>query len=609
MRLVFVLLLIGSFGPWFATASYGQAKTDEQLGYMYYNNREWEKAVSIFEDLFAKSPNQVYYFYLVNSYIELKDYDAASRIIRKSSKLFPSDPRYDVDVNYLQILQGQSEKGHKGYERLLKDLKADKNAVFALANAFNNRRETEYALKTYQRGRELLKDPTAFAFEMAYMNESLGNEEVMIDEYMNLLSASPEQKGMVFNRLQAWLSDDPEGAKNEAYRQILLRKVQEHPDEALFNELLLWHSIQQKDFDLALLQAKALDKRYGENGQRVLDLARLCASNQDFATAQNAYEYLIKKNTSGDITQQSRLELLNTRYERYRGSFPHDLKQATLLCADYQKMINEFGKTSFTLPLILNLSDLLTFELHREQEAIDVLNQTLEVPNLPATDQASCKLRLADIYLYTGDPWEATLLYSQIEKAFKNEPVGHEAKFRNARLYFYIGEFDWARAQLDILKAATSKLISNDALDLSLLISNNIEEDSNLVPLSMFAQADLLFFRGMPAQALAKLDSAELMFPHHSIVDDICYERARIFTSQGEFDQAASQYSRIDKEFADDILADDALYHLGRLYQESLNQPAKAMECYKELLSKYPGSLFVVDARKRYRELRKDPVN
>ena len=63
------------------------------------------------------------------------------------------------------------------------------------------------------------------------------------------------------------------------------------------------------------------------------------------------------------------------------------------------------------------------------------------------------------------------------------------------------------RGQLDILKAATSKLIANDAMELSLLISDNIEEDSLTTPLQMYARADLLEFRNLDNDALAVLDS------------------------------------------------------------------------------------------------------
>jgi len=276
---------------------------------------------------------------------------------------------------------------------------------------------------------------------------------------------------------------------------------------------------------------------------------------------------------------------------------------------DYTLLLTELGKTPFTIPLILNLAHLQAFYLGETNDAVELLLQAISIPKVPLAKQAECKLELADIYLFSDEQWEATLLYSQVEKTFKNEPLGHEAKFRNARLSFYIGEFGWALAQLDVLKAATSKLIANDALELSLLISDNIEEDSLTVPLSMYAKADLLEFRNLDQDALAVLDSISTLFPMHSIADNVLFKKAEIFSKNGKFDLAASNYSEIMEKYPDDLLADDAMYNLAGLYEYQLNNKSKAMELYEKILTQYPGSLYVVDARKHFRALRNDAVN
>lgn len=602
---LFIILIIQGF----VNSVHAQQQSEEQLGVMYYNNHEWEKTIATFEPLFNRNPSQFNYLYYVNSLFELKDYDKAEKIIKKQKKNAPDDLRYEVDLGYLLILQGETAKGRKIYDNCLKNLKADKIQIYNLTYAFNSRRETDYTLRTYQRGRELLKDPSVFAFELAYMHEALGNAEQMIDEYLILLASNPQQMSLVQNRLQTWLSDDPDNTKNETYHSILLKKSQENPDVILYNEMLLWHSVQQKDFAFALVQAKALDKRYNENGRRIFDLAALSLSNEDYQSAIDCYRYIIKKNSNSELVAQSQIELINTEFKQYKNSYTKDPKQLLQLETGYQNLIKEYGKSSFTVPLILNLANLQTFYLHKYNESIELLNEAIAIPNLPVNDLADCKLQLADIYLYSGDQWEATLLYSQVEKVFKNEPKGHEAKFRNARLSYYIGEFEWAKAQLDILKAATSKLISNDALELSLLISDNIEEDSNYIPLSMFAQADLFLYQGETAKCLEKLDSIQILFPSHPINDDILYKKAEIFVGEGKFNEAVTQYTKIIENYPYDLLADDAVFNLASLYQHQLANTAKAMELYQKILTQYPGSLYVVEARKQFRLLRNDQLN
>ncbi len=605
-RLIFILTcLLITIGPGKLLAQ----QTDEQLGVQYYNNRELDKALSTFETLFSRNPSQFNYLYYINTLFELKEFDKAEKVIKKQQKASPNDPRYQVDMGYLNIMEGDISKGRKIYENCLKDLQPDKMQIYNLTYAFSNRRETDYMIRTYLRGRDLLKDPAAFAFELAYTYESLGSTELMIDEYLKLLTASPQQMSMVQNRLQAWLSDDVDNSKNDTFRAVLLKKSQQNPDEILYNELLLWHSVQQKDFPFALLQAKALDRRYGESGQRIFDLAMLCVSNENFDAAMDGFNYIIRKNANNEWVMKSRIELINTEFSQYKNLYSHDKNQLLLMKQEYTRLLDELGKTAFTIPLILNLAHLQAFYLGETTEAAELLLQAINLPAVPLQDQAQCKLELADIYLFSDEQWEATLLYSQVEKTFKNEPLGHEAKFRNAKLSFYIGEFEWARGQLDILKAATSKLIANDALELSLMISDNIEEDSVTIPLSMYAKADLLEFRNRDQDALTVLDSVITLYPMHSIIDDVLFKKAEINAKNGKFQEAATYYAEIIEKYPYDLLADDAMYNLAGLYENQLNDVSKAMALYEKLLTQYPGSLYVVDARKHFRALRKDPVN
>ena len=584
-------------------------QTEEQLGIQYFNNHELDKALLTFETLFNRNPSQFNYLYYVNTLFELKESDKADKVIRKQLKANPDDKQFQVDLGYLDIMQGNIAHGRKKYETCLKELEPDKVKIFNLTYAFSNRRETDYAIKTYLKGRELLKDPSAFAFELAYTYEALGNTEQMIDEYINLLSSIPQQMNMVQNRLQAWLSDDVDNTKNETYHNLLLKKSQQHPDEVLYNELLLWHSIQQKDFPFALIQAKALDKRYGESGKRVFDLAALCVSNENYDAALEGYQYIIKKNVNPTLVIQSRIEFINTEFKQYQSSFSHDNTKLLSMEQGYKSLLDEFGKNSTSIPLILNLAHLQAFYLGKIDDASDLLLQAIALNNIRPEDQAQCKLELADIYLFSDNQWEATLLYSQVEKTFKNEPLGHEAKFRNAKLSFYIGEFDWARGQLDILKAATSKLIANDAMELSLLISDNIEEDSLTTPLSMYARAELLEFRNHDDEALALLDSVLAAYPMHTIVATVLYKKGAIDVKNGKYAEAAGFYYQIADKYPNHLLADDALFALAGLYENQLNDKAKAMQLYEKILTQYPGSLYVVDARKHFRALRNDQVN
>ena len=259
-------------------------------------------------------------------------------------------------------------------------------------------------------------------------------------------------------RLQNSLNNDPEGLKSEAFRMALLKSVQRKPDDIMLSEMMLWLSLQLKDFEAALIQAKALDRRLDENGNRVFSLGGLSVGNGFYKTGAEAYQYVIDRSDDMSLVVQSKVELLKADYEQIIRSYPINYKELSNLESRYLRTLEEAGRNPLVFPLMRNLAHLQAFHLNNSAGAISMLEELIGLTNNNRLLQAECKLELADIMLFTGEPWEATLLYSQVDKAFKNEPIGHEARFRNARLSFYIGEFNWAKAQLDVLKAATSKL-------------------------------------------------------------------------------------------------------------------------------------------------------
>lgn len=583
-----------------------QATSDQQLGLQFYNDREYQKAAEVFERLYTVKPDHFSYTYYLQSLLELGNLDQAAKLVKQQSRRFPNDAKYQVDEGYILTRGNQTSKAIRLYDDLIKDLKADQRTVMELANAFTVRREYDYAIKTYQKGRQLLAPEYTFGFELAQMYELQGQYDKMVDEYLNLIDQNPAYSDQVQNRLQSSLTNDPENLKTEALRKALVMTVQKNPDNITLTEMLVWLSLQLKDFELALVQAKALDRRLGENGSRVFSLGQLSVDNGNYEVAAGAFNYVMSHSDDPSLRTIAEVELLQSEYQLVSSEYPVNNDRMKEVANNYRKTIEKNNSNPLTFPLIRNLAHIEAFNLDNPAKGIELLKDLVDKTNGDRVLQAQCKLELADILLFSGEPWEATLLYSQVDKAFKNDPLGHEARFRNAKLSFYIGEFEWAKAQLDVLKAATSKLIANDAMQLSLLISDNIAYDSSTLALASYARADLLLFRNQPERAYALLDSVLQAFPNHPIDDDALMKEAEIRLKQGNFTAAETLYKEIIDKYPDDILADDALYDLALLYQNQLKDNQKAMECYQKLMTGYPGSLFVVDARKQFRTLRGD---
>jgi len=273
---------------------------------------------------------------------------------------------------------------------------------------------------------------------------------------------------------------------------------------------------------------------------------------------------------------------------------------------EYLGFISANGVNWQTAEQIKELSELYIYYMQAAPKAIIQLNKVMGIPGVNPKLLAECKLALGDAQLIVGETWEADLLYKQVEKAFVNDALGQEAKYRYARLCYYRAEFSWSQTQLDVLKEATTQLISNNAMRLWLIIQDNLGLDSTEEALGLYAKADLLIFQNKLDEANMALDQIPILFPEHTLVDEILFAKALISEKQSKYADAEVLYLKLIRDFSTDILADNALINLAKLYEFKLNYTAKAKKIYEILVLNYTGSLFANEARKRYRFLRGD---
>ncbi len=586
----------------------GSTREEQRLAIQYYQNREYEKAVEMFTGLYDKEPSHINYTYYLYSLLELREYREAEKLVRKHLRKNSDQLRYHVDLGFVYGRASEYDKAQKKFEEVIDRMPASIHGVKETANLLFMRQQNDYAIRAYLRGRELLKGEYTFSIELATMYERNGNYPEMVETYLDHLYEHPESIEEVQNRFQNAFSRDIESILPDLLRESLLVRYQQSPDEIYLNEMLLWLSVQLRDFSFAFVQARSLDKRFREDGSRVLGVAELAQANRDFESAIEAYQYILGKGKDSPLYLNGLIGFLEARYQQIADNIVIGETALLQLEEAYLEAIEEFGIQQRTIRLLRDLAHLQAFHLSKEEDAIHKLITAIEVPGPESIGRAQCKLELADIYLFMDEVWEATLLYSQVEKTFKNEPIGHEAKLKNARLTYYIGEFEWARAQLDVLKSATSKLIANDALELSLFIGDNTEADSSYAGLQIFSRAELLFYMNRYEEALQMLDSVYTLAAWHPLFDEVLYKKAEISIRQGRYLQADSLLQQISLSYPDDILGDDALFRRAQLQEEAFGNTEKAMELYRELLIRYPGSVYTMEARRKFRNLRGDDV-
>lgn len=583
-------------------------ESDAQLAAQFYRKKEFDKAVVLYAKLYEEKQSNVYYTYYMYCLIELEEYKEAEKLVKEQIKRFPTQPKYQVDLGFVFTQKGDLGKAKKEYENALKNLPPDRNRIIQLANAFMMRSQLEYAAATYKKGSEILPD-YPFYLELGNLYNQVGNYSEMVEQYLNYVDFDYMNISRVEHKLQSKLSDDPDNIISELLRKALLKRVQKDPDKLYYAEMLMWLSMQEKDFEMAFLQAKSIDRRQAEEGERIFKLAEICLANQEYEIAIEAFDYILKKGKSNYLYLDATIGRLNGRYLKATQSYNYEISDLIDVENDYLNMLETYGKSPSMIKVMQYLGHLQAFYLDKTKDAITILYEAIAIPNAAPAAIAECKIELADILVFDGDIWEAKLLYGQVEKAYKNDPLGHYAKYKNAKLSFYIGEFEWAKAQLDVLKAATSKLIANDALRFSVLISDNIDMDSSTVALELYGRADLLLYRNQEELALTTLDSIFELDSYQPIFDEVLLKKAEIKIKQREFEMAVEYLTEIVEDYSYEITADNALFLLAELYERQFHDTDKAMELYQKLMQDYAASLYTAEARKRFRNLRGDFVN
>ena len=591
----------------FSLAGLFAQSSNEQLAFQYFRNQEFEKANELFADLYKQNPTHYYYSYYLQTLLQLGDAKEAERLVRRQMRQSPNIQRYNIDLGYVYELQGDASKAKKQYESSISAITANTNTIIELARAFQSYRLNDYAIKTYLHGRKLSNFSTTYAGEIASLYEANNEYEKAINEYISLLNASQGMLNFVETQLTNWLIGDDADSRSEIIRVQLLRAINRFPDNKAYSSLMIWFSMQKKDFAAALRQAKAMDKRYNEDGRRIFELAGIAAENHDFNTAIDGYNYLIGRGGTTVFYYDAQMMLLNIKLIQATMTYPANPQQVQAVDKELTQHFQSKPINNTNFGLYRKWISLKAVQLNDIESATAMINQNLSSNNIGAKEKALLKLDLGDILQLEEDVWEATLLYSQVEKDFPNDTIGHIAKFKNAKLSFHIGEFDWARAQLDVLRAATSKLIANDAMYFSLLITDNLDENDSLnTPLKQFAKADFLMTIHRYNEALEILDDIENQNIYHSLLDDVLYKKAKIALIQQDYAKADKLYETLVKNYPYDLLADEALFERAELQEKHFKDTLKAMELYQQLLRDYPDSIYTVEARARFRTLRGD---
>jgi len=593
LKLLFFYLFISS-------TLFGQ---NAKLANSYFTKGEYEKAVTLYKPLHEKNPIRRDYFKsLLICYQQLESYDLANNLIQNQITQFPNQTYLHVEVGYNYQLQNQLDKAEGYYTKSLNYIRKNPNSGFVIGQAFKQNHLLDYALQSYQIAKEL-NPKINIEISVAQIYGEKGELKKMFNSYLDLINKNEKYYPSIQRYIATFITDDVNNESNILFKNLLLKRAQQNPKNA-WNILLSWLFMQQKDYDKALIQEKSLYNRNQTNFDQIQEIGIISYENNELEIAKDAFHFIIEKNPNVNLNSKTILhtKIYILQIDNQTATSNDDLKK---IDEDFQNLLLEYGKNNASLDLQIAYANFLCYNYNQPDKAIRNLKDVLKLTK-SKSQKGTIQINLADILVFNNKFNQALILYTQVQTENKNSIIAQEARFKIAQTSYFKGDFQWAQTQLKVLKSSTSQLIANDALDLNLLITNNIANDSIQEALKIYAKAELLAFQNQNIQAIDTLSKVLLNFKGHAIEDEALFKQADLFIKTNNYTQAENNYLQITQNYPESILIDNTYFALAELYFNQLNKPEKAKEMYQKIIFEFPSSIFLIEARKKYRKLRGD---
>ena len=570
---------------------------NEQLAQYYYEKGDFEKAKIGFEELLQKTPQNTQYFLrTIDCYQQLQQFDIAEKAIQQRLDKYKQGTLL-VELGYNFQLQKNDAKAKNYYNQALERINKNPIEVYGISTSFERKVLLEYALKAYQTAIAIEPNDN-FNYQIGLLYGQLGNIEMMIATFLDDAFKNPQNSIRIQNQLVRFMVDDGDANFNEMLRKALILRVQKNQD-LFWNHYLSWFYVQQKEFEKAFVQEKAIYKRNPESLNSIVNLAQLAIEEDNHEAAKEILSFVLENTKDLELLVQANSYLIEMKIEKAKE------KDFSAINIELANLLREFEISPFTLSLQLTQAHFVAFNLKKPEEGKAIIKRALEL-RLNDYEVAKAKMELADILLYEEKFNQALIYYSQIELDLKNDVMAHEATLKAAKTSYFKTDFEWALKQFKELKSANTQLIANDALEYFLLINDNTVADSTQTALKQFAKGDYLLYQNRNQEAVAQFQLISKSFKGQEIEAVTLLRLGEIYEKLGDFTLALSQYQAIIDHHSDGIYSDEAFFFSAEIYSKRLQQPEKAKPLYEKIIFNHQDSIHFIEARKKFRELRGD---
>lgn len=596
-RVFFILIYLLTF-----TNLYSQSPIELEQARMLKDNGEVNAAIDMYKEFIKQyKNNRDLYILISDCFLELGEDKNAESYLKKANKQFPNDYKIKVTLYILYEQTNQKNKKEKLFKNILSSLKANNSDIQSLGNEFISKRRWAEAKAVFLKGRELIFDNTAYSWQLSNIFLQEGDYQNIAKEYLIQLENNPKTLKQIETNILGLITNNQDIAPIiEKEWETCWKKNKNNPYFAQFG---VWLYNQTKQYDKSFELAKQIDNKFEEeSGATMLSLGEDMLNSNNLDYALKAVNYILKKGKESAFYQRCRALSLSLSYKQFIENPIKSESDFNRLENDFMSFFKEFSFSKETFEIILQMGNFFAFHINKPQEAVDMLEEAIN-KGFSTNQKGEIKLLLAKIYNRYGDMWQASLYCSQVEKDCKNSYLADEAKLLKALFSYYNNEIPWALSQFKALRSSTTKLIANDAMSYSILIEENIDQDSTYNGLRLFANAEKEIEYNNLSLAKQYLDSINSSYLYHPLFDEVLILRAKISILEKEFEQAKEYLKESLKKYPYELTADDALYILSDIYLNQTKEISLAKETLEKIIIDYPNSIYVIEARKLLNEL------
>jgi Tfp pilus assembly protein PilF len=170
-----------------------ELKAGLKKGNDLFEQKKYEEAVPVYEDLIAKNPDAyIIYKNIGNCWFELQQYDKAQAAYEKVLEKEPANPDILLAIGNCYANRGETDKAMEWYNKIEFDKITDPMVLFNIGTSFTKQSKFEEALKYYKRAVELQKDFLDGLYELGLTYLALGRNAEAIPSFEDYLKCDPD---------------------------------------------------------------------------------------------------------------------------------------------------------------------------------------------------------------------------------------------------------------------------------------------------------------------------------------------------------------------------------------------------------------------------------